>query len=138
MNGFFSYVYRVRYADTDQMGVAYHARYFEWFEAARTELLRARGLPYRRLEAEGLFLPVIEAGCRYRLPVRYDEEITVGVRLTESSRTRLRLQYAVRVEEEPAPRAEGYTLHCFVDREGRPVRLPAVYVPFFRVIPDPV
>ena len=70
-----THLVRARYADTDKMGVVYHARYFVWFEAARTELLLAMGMPYRQLEARGIFLPVVEVSCRYRKPVEYDELI---------------------------------------------------------------
>ena len=66
---------RVRYADTDKMGVAYYANYFVWFEVGRTDLLRQSGWSYREMEAEGFSLPVIEAQCAYRAPARYDDEI---------------------------------------------------------------
>ncbi|HDQ44695.1 MAG TPA: acyl-CoA thioesterase [bacterium] len=125
------YRHRVRYADTDQMGVVYHARYLEWFEAARTEMLRDQGLPYKRLEEAGVSLPVIEAYCRYRFPVRYDDLVEVATQMGERSGLRFRLDYEVRVENDPALRIEGYTWHCYVGRHGRPIRPPAEFADFF-------
>jgi acyl-CoA thioester hydrolase len=123
--------YRVRYADTDQMGVVYHARYFEWFEAARTEMLRERGLPYKVLKDAGVSLPVIEAYCRYRLPVRYDDLVEVTTRMGERSKSRFRLDYEVRVQDDPVLRIDGYTWHCFVGKAGKPIRSPAEFAGFF-------
>src|SRR6476646_5368618 len=68
---------RVRYAETDQMGVVYHANYFVWFEVGRTDLLRAAGWTYREMEADGLSLPVIQAQCDYKQPARYDDELEI-------------------------------------------------------------
>lgn len=114
---------RVRYAETDQMGVAYHANYFVWFEVGRTDWLREVGLTYRQLEADGLFLPVTEAHCEYRASARYDDDLEV--------RTTARLVSAVRVGFDyeitgPAGRlAAGATVHATLDRQGRPMRVPA-------------
>lgn len=123
--------YRVRYADTDQMGVVYHARYLEWFEAARTEMLRDRGLPYKALEDAGVSLPVIEAHCRYRLPVHYDDLAEVTTWMGERSKSRFRLDYEVRIQSDPVLRTDGYTWHCFVNKAGRPIRPPAEFAGFF-------
>ena len=120
---------RVRYADTDQMGIVYHGRYFEFFEAARTELMRQNGMDYRFLEETGLSLPVVEAQCRYRRSVTYDEWIGIETRLIEVSRARLQLEYRV-VGEDGSLRADGYTVHCFM-KEGRPTRAPNHIVTFF-------
>jgi acyl-CoA thioester hydrolase len=93
----YDHTIRVRYADTDQMGVVYHARYFEWFEAARTEMLRSMGMPYEHMEKEGIFLPVIEAWCRYREPVRYDELVIIRTVLQDVSRLKIKLCYSGRL-----------------------------------------
>jgi acyl-CoA thioester hydrolase len=116
------YKHRVRYADTDQMGVVYHGRYFEWFEAARTEMIRSRGLSYQEVEKSGIMMPVIEAGCRYSVPVRYDELVGIRVTIRELTRAKIRMEYEV-IDEKKNIRAEGFTLHCFL-KEGRPVRIP--------------
>src|SRR5437868_11023388 len=86
---------RVRYADTDQMGVVYYANYFVWFEVARTDLLRTLGWTYREMEAEGVLLPVVEAHCEYRRPARYDEEIEVRTRARLCSPVRMEFVYDV-------------------------------------------
>ncbi len=130
----FCYHVRVRFADTDPMGVVYHARYLEWFEAARTELIRAKGISYKEIEEKGLSLPVIEAFCRYRRSVVYDELIRIETRLTDLDRLKLRMEYQVYGEQEPKLRVEGYTLHCFTNQQGRPVRAPKSMIKFFQQI----
>ena len=126
------HIERVRYADTDQMGVVYHARYFEWFEAARTELMRSMGIAYRQLEEEGIFMPVVEAHCRYRLPLKYDESIRIKTTVGEVTRARIRLEYKVYGENDDRTRGEGYTVHCFVNREGKPTRASDKLLSFFQ------
>ena len=118
----FSYPVRVRYADVDQMGVAYHSRYLEWFEAARTEMLREMGIPYKELEVQGFLLPVIEVSCSYRIPARYDEMVEVRTTLAEVSRLKISLAYEVWNPEKALLLATGRTLHCFADRNGKPRR----------------
>jgi len=112
----------VRYGDTDQMGVAYYANYLYWFEIARTEWLRARGKTYRELEAEGVVLPVTEAQCRYLKPARYDDRLRLVAWVAELTRVTLRFDY--RIERAPGEViATGFTRHCFLGPEGRPVRI---------------
>src|SRR5437773_3253699 len=86
---------RVRYADTGQMGVAYYANYFVWFEVGRTDLLRTSGWSYREMETEGFSLPVIEAQCAYRAPARYDEEIEVRTSGVLVSPVRVKFTYEI-------------------------------------------
>jgi len=115
---------RVRYAETDQMGVVYYANYLVWFEVGRTELLRSLGWSYRDMEAEGVGLPVIEANCAYLRPARYDDELeirTIGALL---SPVRMEFRYAVVRSADGLEVATGRTLHASVNREGRPCRLP--------------
>ncbi|MCS6775082.1 MAG: thioesterase family protein [Chloroherpetonaceae bacterium] len=113
---------RVRYAETDQMRVAHHAVYFVWFEAARAEFCRVRGIDYQAMEDAGYFLPVVEARCRYRAPARYDEEVTVTVHVVEHTRRTLRMGY--RVTREATLLAEGETLQVLVGPDGRPRTFP--------------
>jgi acyl-CoA thioester hydrolase len=116
---------RVRYADTDQMGVVYYANYLVWFEIGRTEWLRDAGWNYREMEEAGVSLPVIEAHCKYRQPARYDDEIEIRTTATAVSPVRLRFDYqAVRTAGD-ALVAEGHTVHAALDANGRPCRLPA-------------
>lgn len=114
---------RVRYGDTDQMGFAYYANHLYWFEIARTEWLRARGRSYRELEAEGISLPVTEASCRYFAPARYDDRLRLVAWIGELTRAVVRFDY--RIENAAADRllARGFTRHCFLGRDGRPVRI---------------
>jgi len=115
----------VRYAETDMMGVVYHGSYLPWFEVGRTDLMKQYGLPYRQLEAEGFFLPVLEVGARYLKPARYDDTITIVTTLREKPLLRIKLEYEVRRDDELL--ATGFTLHAFIDRAGRPVRPPASF-----------
>ncbi|HBK81804.1 MAG TPA: acyl-CoA thioesterase [Nitrospinae bacterium] len=114
--------FRVRYAETDQMGVVHHAVYFVWFEHLRTEYFRDMGFPYGELEERGIFFPVIESGCRYLDGARYDEEVAVTGWLREPSGARVRIDY--RVEQEGRNLAEGFTVHARTDAGGRPSRIP--------------
>jgi acyl-CoA thioester hydrolase len=113
---------RVRYADTDQMGVVYYANYLVWFEIGRTEWLRDAGWTYREMEEAGITLPVIEAHCGYRQPARYDDEIEVRTTASALSPVRIRFDYEVCRAGEPL--AEGYTVHASLGAGGRPCRLP--------------
>jgi len=115
---------RVRYAETDQMGIAYHGNYFAWFEVGRTDLLRGLGLTYRELEADGLRLPVIETRARFLRPALYDDVLDVRTRLAQLGGARLCFEYEVHREDSEAPLATGATVHAAVDRDGKPRRLP--------------
>ncbi len=114
---------RVIYGDTDQMGVVYYANYLRWFEASRTEFLRAKGVSYQDFESrEGLILPVSEAGVSYRKPARYDDLVSIEATLAEARRASARFEYAVKRGDDLL--ATGFTVHACVDREGRIRRLP--------------
>ncbi len=113
---------RVRYAETDQMGVVYYANYFVWFEIGRTDLLRTLGGTYRELEADGLTLPVIAAHCEYAAPCRYDDELVIVTRGRLLSPIRVAFTYAV--ERDGVVAATGRTEHAAI-AGGRPRRLPA-------------
>lgn len=115
---------RVRYAETDQMGVVYHSNYLIWFEIGRTEWLRETGITYREMEAEGIQLPVIEAHCEYRLGARYDDEIEIRTRGKKLSPVRVQFDYEAIRRADGAGLATGYTVHATIDRQGRPVRMP--------------
>jgi acyl-CoA thioester hydrolase len=113
---------RVRYAETDRMGVVYYANYFVWFEVARTDWLRETGWSYREMEADGVSLPVIEAHCDYRQPARYDDEIDIRTRATLLSPIRIRFDYEVL--RDGSVLSTGHTVHAGIDVDGRPCRLP--------------
>jgi acyl-CoA thioester hydrolase len=117
-------VVRVRYAETDRMGVVYYANYLVWFEVGRTEWLRDTGLTYRTLEEEGLGLPVIEAHCEYRVGARYDDELEVRTRARLVSPARLAFEYEIVRCEDGATVAVGRTVHATIGPTGRPLRIP--------------
>lgn len=117
--------FRVRYADTDQMGFAYYGNYLAWFEVGRAELLRALGTTYREVEAAGTWLPVVEARCRYLAPARYDDLLAVETGVAGAGRASVTFGYRVVRESDGALLATGTTEHCFLDRDGRPARPPA-------------
>jgi acyl-CoA thioester hydrolase len=116
---------RVRYAETDQMGVAYHGNYFAWFEVGRTDLLRGHGMTYKDLEAQDVHLPVIEAQARFVRPALYDDVLEIRTRVSEVSGARLTFAYEVRRGQDDLL-ATGSTSHAAVDGRGRARRLPEV------------
>src|SRR5688572_24674502 len=115
---------RVRYAETDKMGVVYYAHYLVWFEIGRTEWLRDVGWTYRAMEDEGLGLPVIEAHCEYKAGARYDDELDIRTRARLVSAVRLAFDYDVVRSADGQTIASGHTVHATIDRSGRAVRLP--------------
>src|ERR1035438_8161755 len=119
---------RVRYAETDQMGVVYHANYFVWFEIGRVELLRQRGLDYKKMETEeGCGIAVVEATARYKAPARYDDELVIETRLMESRGPIVRFGYRVLRVEDGLLLCEGETLHVVVGRDMKRTRMPKKY-----------
>jgi acyl-CoA thioester hydrolase len=117
---------RVRYAETDQMGVVYYANYLIWMEVARTDFCLHSGFRYRDMEIEdGIRIAVAEARCRYRKPARYDDEILIRTTLTQLRRRTMTFTYQVHHAESEELLAEGHTLHVAVDAEGRPRGVPS-------------
>jgi len=123
--------FRVRYAETDQMGMAYYANYLIWMEVGRSDLCRQCGFSYRDLEREEqAFLTVAEASCRYMSPARYDDEIVVE---TELSRTRSRvIEFTYRIKRGDTLLAEGKTIHVVIGPDGRPRSMPERYLNLLR------
>ncbi len=115
---------RVRYAETDKMGVVYYANYFVWFEVARADLLRTLGWSYREMEHAGVSLPVIEAHCEYHRPARYDDELAVRAEGRLLSPIRMEFTYQVTRAGDDVLAASGRTVHAALDTAGRPCRLP--------------
>jgi acyl-CoA thioester hydrolase len=115
---------RVRYGETDQMGVVYHANYLSFFEVARTELIRLRGVAYSALEKGGLRLMVTEAAMQYHSPGRYDDVLAITARLAESGPARVRFDYEVRREGEEEVLVTGHTVLASIGEDDRPCRLP--------------
>jgi acyl-CoA thioester hydrolase len=122
---------RVRYAETDQMGVVYYANYFVWFEVARTDLIRSLGWSYREMEEAGFILPVIEATCQYRRPSRYDDELEIRTTGRVTTPVRVEFDYEVVMKGQQEPIATGRTRHAAVTPDGKPCRLPSRIVEVF-------
>jgi acyl-CoA thioester hydrolase len=124
---------RVRYAETDQMGVVYHSNHFIWFEIGRVELLRQLGFSYRDMEIrDHCFIAVAEAKCRYRAPVRYDEEVLVRTELLHVRDSVVRFGYQLRRVNDGTLLAEGETTHVVTNAEMKTAALPEKYRRVFR------
>jgi acyl-CoA thioester hydrolase len=119
---------RVRYQETDQMGVVYHANYLVWFEVGRVELLREQGMSYRDVEMqEGCGLAVVEASVRYKAPARYDDELTIETRVTMARGAVVRFAYRILRVEDGLLLCEGETVHVVVGRDMKRRTLPKKY-----------
>ena len=116
---------RVRYKETDQMGIAHHSNYIVWFEIGRTDLCRATGFPYTEIEGRGLILVVVEVTCRYRIPYRYDDEVVIRTSVAETSSRRMKFAYELRDASGQNVHANGTSSHVWVDvATRRPVIAP--------------
>ena len=119
---------RVRYAETDQMGVVYHANYLVWMEIGRVELVRSRGFNYKDLEQqEGILLAVTEVECRYLYPARYDQEVIIQTEVLNANPRTIEFGYELSVEGIDRHIATGKTRHIWLNRDMRPARLPERY-----------
>lgn len=127
---------RVRYAETDKMGVVYHANYLVWFEIGRTEFCRARGFSYRDMEEnDDSFLVVVESYCRYKAPAHYDDELLVRTHVTELRRRSLRFGYEIVRLSDGQIIAEGETGHVVTDAQGRVRSFPEGYAQLLSAAP---
>jgi acyl-CoA thioester hydrolase len=132
---------RVRYAETDQMGVVYHSNYLIWFEVGRVELMRSLGFDYKRMEAEDdTYMVVADAHCRYHYPARYDEVLTVRTRILEAKKRVLKFGYEVFRQQDQKLLATGDTVHVTTSREGCvkhfPEKYKAAFLALAPAIPD--
>jgi acyl-CoA thioester hydrolase len=125
---------RVRYAETDQMGIVHHKNYYVWMEVARVEFCEALGFRYRDMESRGVLLAVVESQCRYAGSARFDDEVVIETRVSDANPRMLRFCYVMSVEGRPI--ASGETRHVFLNRELKPTRVPAEYRPFFGLPPQ--
>ena len=124
---------RVRYAETDQMGVVYHANHFIWFEIGRVDLMRQLGFNYRDLERDhGCFIPVVDARCRYKAPARYDDEIIVRTHLRNVRESMIHFGYELVRADNHELLAEGETMHMILDSKMKHAPLPENYLKAFR------
>jgi acyl-CoA thioester hydrolase len=130
---------RVRYAETDQMGVVYHANYLIWFEVGRVELIRALGIEYKKMEIEDdCHIVVAEANCRYLHPARYDERLRVRTKIAEAKNRTIRFYYEIFRAHDDKLLATGETVHVICGSNGRPKLLPEKYrSAFANALADP-
>ena len=120
---------RVRYSETDQMGTFYNSRALEWFECGRTELMRRNlGMSYAALEAKDVFLPLVEAHLEFPGGARYDDLLDVATTVEFSGRAKLRFEVLITQHSNGKPVVRGYTVHAFMDAQGKPIRPPAWFV----------
>jgi acyl-CoA thioester hydrolase len=116
--------YRVIYGDTDNMGQAYYGNYFRWFEIGRSEMFRELGLPYKKVEENGIFLPVSESHCKYSTPAKYDELLVIETSVDPSIKAGIKFDYKIFHEDGETLVARGYTIHPCVNTNGKVVRPP--------------
>lgn len=117
-----NYVHKVKYFETDKMGITHHSNYVRWMESARIDFLDKAGWNFARLEAEGMVSPVLDIQCKYIHSTTFSDVVEVKVTVAECSRVRIRFHY-VMTNEEGEKVFEGYSSHCFIQENGRPVRL---------------
>lgn len=124
----FTHTVRVIYAHTDQMSVVYYGRYFEFIEAARNELLRECGFTYKKLESLGIMLPVVSAHLDYFAPARYDDEIEIHTHIEKLENVRVTIAYTAFEKSSRQKLFSGYTIHAFVNTNGKPTRPPKAFL----------
>lgn len=117
------YERRAAYYETDQMGIIHHSNYIRWMEEARLDFMEQLGWGYRKLEEDGLFIPVTAVSCEYKSPVRFDDTVLISVRVAEYRGVRLTMSYRITDRTTGQLRTVGESRHCFCNREGRPIRL---------------
>jgi acyl-CoA thioester hydrolase len=122
----FDYPVKVYYKDVDQMGIVYYSRYFEYFEAARTELFNSIGLDVTTIENQGIYLPVITSHCDYKKGAQFEQEIIVETSISELPKTRLKIEYFVHPKNREQTLVTGYTIHAFMKKSGRPTKVPEI------------
>jgi acyl-CoA thioester hydrolase len=132
MNEYAETTIRVRYAETDQMGLVYHGNYFTWFEVGRVEFCRQVGFEYKQMELQDdSFIVVADAHCRYKHPARFDDILIIRTKILTSQRRTVKFGYEVFDSETRKLLATGETTHVFCDKQGRPKSLPEKYRKYF-------
>ncbi|MDR2826277.1 MAG: acyl-CoA thioesterase [Deltaproteobacteria bacterium] len=126
------HTHRVSYGETDAMGMVYYANYLHLFERVRSEFIRAQGMSYAKVEEQGIYLPVREAVCRYRSPLRYDDLIWLRIGISEWGHASVTFAYEIRSEDKSKLHATGKTQHAFIDRTLRPVPVPDWFREIFK------
>ena len=122
------YRHKVQYYETDRMGITHHSNYIRWMEEARADFLEKKGWPYERIEEEGIISPVISIDCRYKKPTTFADEVDIEVSVLEFNGVKLKIGYTMKTQEEIV--CEGESMHCFLSKEGKPVKLSKVLPDF--------
>ena len=117
---------RVRYVETDAMGIVHHGNYFNWMEVGRTEFFRYLGLPYAEIEAKGIYFPVIEVHCKYIKPAKYDEQVLVETEIEKYTAARVVFNYTILRKTDRQVLVQGQTIHAFVNEKGRQINIKKV------------
>jgi acyl-CoA thioester hydrolase len=129
---------RVRYQETDQMGVVYYGNYYSWFEVGRTAFFRSLGYTYAKLEEEGIVMPVIQSGCTYKHAAKYDDEIIIRTRIKHLKGVRLEFNFEIIRKEDDLLLATGKTIHAFVDKNLKPVNFKKINPKIWNLLNDHV
>ena len=127
---------RVRYKETDQMGVVHHSNYYTWFELARTEFMRKAGMNYRQMEEKGVMLPLLETHCSYLKGARYDDLVTVRTWVSKYAGIRLTMEFEVIRDEDGVMLAKGSTVHAFTDNKLKPLNIKRKYPEIHKLFID--
>ena len=114
---------RIRYEETDQMGVVYYSKYFVWFEIGRTELMRNAGTTYKDLEQKGIFLPVSECACKYIRPIKYDDQIIIRTKINDLTKVSITFNYEIYNLQKKELLATGFTKHAFIDKNHKIIKV---------------
>jgi len=120
----YDYHLKVFYKDVDQMGIVYYSRYFEYFEAARTEMLAKIGLDYDKVEANGAMLPVIESHAEYQKGAKFGQNLLVRTSIQEMPKVKLKFEYQIYLADSEEKLMKGHTIHAFTNLTGKPIRIP--------------
>ena len=126
------YRHKVQYYETDRMGITHHSNYIRWMEEARVDFLEKEGWPYQRFEEEGLISPVLSVDCRYKKPTTFSDEVDIEVSVLEFNGVKLKIGYLMKVSGVTV--CEGESLHCFLDKAGKPVKLSRDFPGFFEML----
>jgi len=116
---------RVRYGDTDAMGIVYYANYLRWFEMGRTEMMRHLGIAYKEIEEQGVYLPVSEVFCKYHRPAKYDDVLIIETRIDFLKKVSLQFSYRILRVQDDVELVSGTTLHGFINQKGKIVKAPS-------------
>ncbi|AFS79023.1 thioesterase superfamily protein [Gottschalkia acidurici 9a] len=129
-------IVRVRYAETDQMGVVYHSNYIVWFEIGRTEFFRNIGLEYTELEYNNILVPVVDVRCTYKSSAKYDDEIIIKTKVTKLTPARIQFDYEIVRKFDKEVLANGYTVHAFASKDLKIINMKKNYKEVFDIIYD--